>query len=56
MDGADTELMAAHDIAGDDVQREFNWNSDGKPHWIRIDVRDQRGRLLLMGNPVYLNR
>lgn len=56
MDGADTELLAARDIAGDDIQREFNWTSDGKPHWMRIDVRDQRGRLLLLGNPVYLNR
>ena len=33
----------------------FEEISDGKPHWIRIDVRDADGRLALLGNPIYLN-
>lgn len=30
------------------------WRSDGKRHWIRADVRDDQGRLLLIGNPIYV--
>jgi hypothetical protein len=30
--------------------------SDGKPHWLRAEARASDGRLLLLGNPVYLNR
>lgn len=29
------------------------WRSDGRAHWIRAEVRDGEGRLLLIGNPVY---
>ena len=28
--------------------------ADGQTHWIRVDVRDARGKLLLIGNPIYL--
>lgn len=30
------------------------WHSDGDIHWIRAEVRDDRGRLLLIGNPIYI--
>ena len=33
----------------------FEEISDGKPHWIRIDVRDADGKLALLGNPIYVN-
>jgi hypothetical protein len=33
----------------------FEETSDGKHHWIRIDVRDADGKLALLGNPIYLN-
>ncbi|WP_129642050.1 CehA/McbA family metallohydrolase [Peristeroidobacter agariperforans] len=33
----------------------FEETSDGKPHWIRIDVRDAAGKLALLGNPIYVN-
>jgi len=57
MDGADaSELLPGRDIASDDTQHTFNWSSDGKPHWLRAEVRGARGQLLLLGNPVYLNR
>ncbi|MBS1821917.1 MAG: PHP domain-containing protein [Acidobacteria bacterium] len=29
--------------------------SDGKRHWLRVNVRAQDGRLLVLGNPIYLN-
>ena len=32
----------------------FKETSDGKRHWIRIDVRDSDGKLALIGNPIYV--
>jgi hypothetical protein len=32
----------------------FDATSDGKRHWIRVDVRDADGKLALIGNPIYL--
>ena len=54
-DGERSALLAQRDIDGDDVVREFTWRSDGKPHWVRVDVRDSAGKLILLGNPIYLN-
>jgi hypothetical protein len=42
VDGADRHLHAA-------------WTSDGGPHWLRADAYDAGGKLLLVGNPVYVN-
>jgi hypothetical protein len=33
----------------------FEWLSDGQRHWVRSNVRDANGQLLLIGNPIYLN-
>lgn len=33
----------------------FDWPSDGQRHWIRVNVRGERGELLLVGNPIYIN-
>jgi len=30
------------------------WRADGRRHWVRADVRDAQGRLLLIGNPIYI--
>lgn len=35
--------------------RAFTLRYDGKPDWIRADVRDTSGRLVLIGNPVWLH-
>jgi len=29
--------------------------ADHQPYWIRADVRDDEGRLLLVGKPIYIN-
>ena len=39
----------------DDDIRTFDIASDGRAHWLRIDVRGPDGRLWLLGNPIYLN-
>lgn len=31
------------------------WKSDGKRHWLTVEVRDLTGALDLLGNPVYMN-
>ncbi len=35
--------------------REFEEVSDGGRHWVRVNVRGEDGRLLVLGNPIYLN-
>jgi hypothetical protein len=35
--------------------RSFTYASDGKRHWVRVNVRAADGRLLILGNPIYLN-
>jgi hypothetical protein len=38
-----------------DERKTFVLPLDAKRHWIRADVRDAKGRLLLIGNPIYVN-
>ncbi|WP_411288829.1 CehA/McbA family metallohydrolase [Phenylobacterium sp.] len=38
-----------------DATSTFSLISDGRPGWLRVDVRGPDGRLWLLGNPVYLN-
>ncbi|MFZ6649741.1 CehA/McbA family metallohydrolase [Undibacterium sp. TJN25] len=54
-DGKAVDLLKSANVETADQQFEFGWNSDGKPHWIRVDVRNAAGRLMLIGNPIYLN-
>jgi len=37
-------------------QTTYTWMSDGKKHWVRVNVRDKNNKLLLLGNPIYINR
>lgn len=42
-------------VVHEKLSQSFDWPSDGKRHWIRANVRDAGGNLLLVGNPVYVN-
>jgi len=33
----------------------FAWKSDGRRHWLRINVRGANGKLWLVGNPIFIN-
>ena len=33
----------------------FDYVSDGKRHWLRVNIRSAEGSLLILGNPVSLN-
>ena len=51
------ELSALPPIHATSKQQEARteWTADGKRHWIRAEVRDSNGNLLLLGNPIYVN-
>jgi hypothetical protein len=38
-----------------DDARGFDYVSDGKRHWFRVNVRSADGFLLVVGNPIYIN-
>jgi predicted metal-dependent phosphoesterase TrpH len=48
-------LVVDSRISRDDQSFAFRWKSDGQRHWLRANVRDPEGRLLLVGNPIYIN-
>jgi hypothetical protein len=54
-DGKPLAALADPILAGDDVRKTFALTFDGKRHWLRADLRDPKGRLLTVGNPVYVN-
>jgi hypothetical protein len=45
---------AASGGSGGDRHRTFDLIADGHRHWLRADVRSADGKLLLLGNPIYL--
>jgi len=55
LDGERSALLGQREVDADEVVRKFSWPSDGKRHWLRVDVRDAAGKLILLGNPIYLN-
>ena len=42
-------------VKGARETQEFDEVSDGGRHWVRVNVRGEDGKLLVLGNPVYLN-
>jgi hypothetical protein len=54
-DGRSTVLVDKSASSKIDETREFDYKSDGKRHWLRVNVRSLGGSLLIVGNPIYLN-
>lgn len=54
-DGQSVALMDVSPIQRKEEARSFDVQSDGKRHWIRINIRSSDGSLLIVGNPIYLN-
>jgi len=54
-DGTSSSLLADSRIDQDDQSFTFPWKSDGRQHWLRVNVRDHQGQLLLVGNPICIN-
>ncbi|WP_298580767.1 CehA/McbA family metallohydrolase [uncultured Luteimonas sp.] len=55
VDGAVAPLLTDANVVGPDQRLAWRWRSDGGRHWLRVDVRAADGRLLLVGNPIYVN-
>jgi hypothetical protein len=55
LDGEPAALLKDGRVGSDDAQQDFSWTSDGKRHWLRVDVRSVEEKLLLLGNHIYLN-
>ncbi|MDE1177812.1 MAG: CehA/McbA family metallohydrolase [Edaphobacter sp.] len=54
-DGAVTPFANGQTARAQHVVLEQDEPSDGRRHWLRMSVRDAEGKLLLLGNPVYVN-
>jgi hypothetical protein len=54
-DGQLTALIDRSTSEKPDQTRGFDYVSDGKRHWFRVNVRSLDGSLLIVGNPIYLN-
>jgi hypothetical protein len=53
-DAAPLARLADPALGAADAQKSFTLTADGRPHWLRVDVRDAKGQLILIGNPIYL--
>jgi hypothetical protein len=54
-DGQVTTLISKSTFSELDDTRNFDYVSDGKRHWFRVNVRSTDGARLIIGNPIYLN-
>jgi hypothetical protein len=54
-DGQATALLDRSASSGANEARGFDFVSDGKRHWFRVNIRSTDGSLLIVGNPIYLN-
>jgi hypothetical protein len=43
------------DAEGNGETLSFQWKTDSHPHWIRAEVRDSNGSLMLVSNPIYIH-
>lgn len=55
VDGKESPSSAPQLVNSSEDTLQFRWTSDGARHWILAEIRDSSGRLLLLGNPIYLN-
>jgi hypothetical protein len=56
VDGQPIQPKSDMSIHGTTQTLSFDWRSDGKRHWIRANVRGADGSLLVVGNPIYINK
>jgi hypothetical protein len=54
-DGQPTNVIDRSASGTLDETRMFDYISDGKRHWFRVNIRSADGSLLIVGNPIYLN-
>ena len=55
LDGRETPGLGPLPTAFGDETLPFRWTSDGGIHWLRAEVRDANGSLMLVSNPIYIH-
>lgn len=53
--GRAPEIVDGPPLTGEDETRVFDRPVGRAPGWVRVNLRDASGRLILVGNPIYLN-
>jgi hypothetical protein len=53
-DGAGLVRPFDHALGAAEARRTFDLVADGQARWLRVDIRDSTGKLLILGNPIYL--
>jgi hypothetical protein len=53
-DAAAQAALADPNLDSAETRRRFDLTADGAAHWLRVDVRGADGKLLILGNPIYL--
>ena len=54
LDGKETSALSALKTSFGNEKLSFQWTSDGRAHWLRAEVRDSNGSLMLVSNPIYI--
>lgn len=54
VDGQPSTSLPSAPIGSSDETLHGAWQADGARHWIRAEVRDAQGQLVLFGNPIYI--
>lgn len=55
LDGRETAYLQPLAVAGHDEQLHSSLIGDGAYHWLRAEVRDSNGSLMLVSSPIYIN-
>jgi hypothetical protein len=55
LDGRETPGLAPLSSSIGDETLPFTWTSDCGRHWLRAEVRDANGSLMLISNPIYIH-
>jgi len=55
VDGHESPALVPLDISGNDETLHAHWTASNGRHWLRAEVRDSHGTLLVLGNPIYIN-
>lgn len=54
VDGRKSQTIGPLTIESTKQDLDFSWKSDGGRHWIRVEVRNAGGELMLLSNPIYI--
>jgi hypothetical protein len=55
VDGMAVKSVPALQKDGADWSSVYNWESDGKRHWVRAELVDPKGAPVTLTNPIYVN-